>query len=95
MYNLNMFMRIPLSINILNLQSILFPTLITMKETIGIEKVVKCVIQSNLIMFFFFKLNMIKGSNGEMIVTFVIMNNSIVQFKSRPSYILNFDYKVL
>jgi hypothetical protein len=45
MYNLNIFMRIPLTINNLNLQSILFPTLITMKKQIGIEKVIKCVIQ--------------------------------------------------
>jgi hypothetical protein len=45
MHNLNLFMKIPLTINNLNLQSILFPTLITMKEKIDIEKVIKCVIQ--------------------------------------------------
>jgi hypothetical protein len=38
---------------------------------------------------------MIKGSKGERIMTFVIMESSIVQFKSPPSYILNFEYKIL
>jgi hypothetical protein len=45
MYNLNMFMKIPLTN--LNLQSILFPTLITMKEKLGIEKMIKCPIKFN------------------------------------------------